>query len=114
MCVRNENGMHPSCIEAQFGGPGAEEYGLCFQCANILNDQKNRLRDLLKRFTDLDCCTGYSLGQKDYPAFWDALDEARTILQSNKIRHCNLAGYGCTKNDDCKCTCRGCVAVVNF
>ncbi len=41
MCTRNSEGANPNCIEAQFDGPGAEEYGLCYQCANVLNETKN-------------------------------------------------------------------------
>ena len=43
--------------------------------------ERDALKVILKKFSDLDCCTGYSLGQKDYPAFWDALDEAREALR---------------------------------
>lgn len=42
-----------------------------------LNDS---LKKILKRFADLDCCTGFLLGEKEHPALWDALDEAREAL----------------------------------
>lgn len=97
MCVRNENGAHPSCIEAQFGGPGAEEYGLCFQCANAQNDQISKLRKVLKKFADLDCCVGYTLGlgEKGYFQFWDALDDARQILALPEKKKCKGKDCGC-------------------
>lgn len=49
MCTQNENGQYPSCLEAQFGGPGAEEHGLCCQCANILHADKELFE---KRWND--------------------------------------------------------------
>ncbi len=49
MCTQNENGLHPSCLEAQFDGPGAEENGLCFQCANDLHADKELFE---KRWND--------------------------------------------------------------
>ncbi len=47
MCIQNKDGAVPSCIEAQFGGPGAEEHGLCWDCANILNGRVNDLKELI-------------------------------------------------------------------
>ena len=46
-----------------------------------LEKEVDTLKKILKKFADLDCCTGYSLGEKDLPAFWDTLDEARDALR---------------------------------
>lgn len=46
-----------------------------------LCDRIDELQILLKKFTNLDCCTGYLLREDDLPVFWDALDEAREYLR---------------------------------
>lgn len=39
MCLRNNNGEHPSCLESKFAGPGCEDWDLCPRCADTLHDQ---------------------------------------------------------------------------
>lgn len=32
MCMKNDNGRVPTCIEARYGGPGCEDHQLCDEC----------------------------------------------------------------------------------
>ncbi len=43
MCKNNRDGELPSCIEAKFNGPGCEEWDLCFQCADTLKAERDKL-----------------------------------------------------------------------
>lgn len=36
MCVENEEGKYPTCLEAKFDGPGCEGWSLCYECADAL------------------------------------------------------------------------------
>ncbi len=48
--------------------------------------QNDGLKKLLKRFTDLDCCTGFALSENEHPKLWDALEDARELLTPTQKR----------------------------
>lgn len=54
--------------------------------------ERDDAQEILKRFTDLDCCTGYTLSRDDYAKFWDALDDARRLLKADLKRKCEHCG----------------------
>jgi hypothetical protein len=79
-------------------------------CANLAvrhaEEERDRLLALLKRFTDLDCCTGYTLSREDYAVFWDILDDARAELGvSPSAAKCDCTCHSVNKGDSCCSAC---------
>lgn len=61
MCMRNEMGRYPSCVEAVFEGPGAEDHGLCKECSPVAKEKYDamvlQLRDW-ERAINAHCSCG--------------------------------------------------------
>lgn len=52
MCLNNNEGQYPSCIEAKWGGPGCEDHVICNQCADTIKGILEKIHDLAGQIAD--------------------------------------------------------------
>ncbi len=113
MCKNNRDGELPSCIEAKFNGPGCEEWDLCFQCADTLKAERDKLllqlneaketaakiveahKSVCRRFHD-DCCAqvaaeirGY-IEKRNCEHIWNGYQCYRCGIGIEKVRGTGL------------------------
>lgn len=84
MCTNNRDGELPSCLTAKYDGPGCEEWDLCYQCADTLKAEKDRL---LLQNDEMATSMNVLMGVKDSVVeqrddLKAQLNEARSILGS--------------------------------